>query len=107
MTNTLILIGVIAIASLLAVVFVGLQRSASKEDVRAIAHQVKLGRGKLLVENIERVKSGQTKAELEGLLGKADNPADRQWIYYLDEHSGYTIAFDGVGRVATLNSWKS
>ncbi|MGH8548323.1 MAG: hypothetical protein ACRERU_06945 [Methylococcales bacterium] len=59
------------------------------------------------MERIPLVKPGATKAEVERLLGKADNPTNREWFYHLDEYAGYVIFFDCENRVETVNSWKS
>jgi hypothetical protein len=53
------------------------------------------------------IEPGDTKADVERLLGEADNPTDAEWFYYLDEHAGYVIFFDQENRVEAVNSWKS
>jgi hypothetical protein len=64
-------------------------------------------RDSALVENIDKVKPGQTQADVESIIGKADNPNGNEWLYYLDEHSGYVITFDSTDRVSNVQSWKS
>ncbi len=55
----------------------------------------------------EKCKKGNTKAYVQQLLGEADSPTDKEWVYYLDEHSGYAIAFDSADRVEGINAWRS
>ena len=83
-----------------------LQTKASKADVRHLAQWVQLGRERLLVQNVDSVRAGYTKDQVEHILGKADNPSDREWIYYLDDHSGYLVAFDGTNHVERVVTWK-
>ena len=60
------------------------------------------------VEDVEKVKKGDTKRKVKHLLGKADSLADKEWIYYLDQYSGYVIRFDDSGtRVESVNLWVS
>lgn len=107
MLDILIFIGLMINIGLLVVVFRRLQRSASKQDPLDLNHLVRLGRAKVFVENVEKVKKGNTTDEVEHLLGKADNLTDKEWIYYLDGHSGYVISFDSGSRVETVNLWMS
>jgi hypothetical protein len=60
-----------------------------------------------LLEKIQLVERGQTKAEVARLLGLADKPTDSDWFYCLDEHASYVIFFDRENRVEAVNSWKS
>ncbi len=107
MVATLALILVVINTALLVIVFLRLQTSASKKDIVNVMHWVRLGRPKALVESAEKVKKGHTKHDVETLLGEADSPNDKEWIYYLDEHSGYIIAFDSTSRVESVNAWRS
>jgi hypothetical protein len=107
MVDTLAFILVVINTVLLVIVFFRLQSSASKQDIINVMHWVRLGRAKALVESVEKVKKGNTKYDVEELLGEADNPTAGEWIYYLDEHSGYVIAFDNASRVETVSAWRS
>jgi hypothetical protein len=101
-----IAIGVLA-AGLLVAVLVRLQNVATKKDIEELSRYAQLGRAKVLVDKIQEVKVGKTKKDVELLLGRADNPAADEWFYYLDDHAGYILLFDGHGRVEAVNSWKS
>ncbi len=83
---------------ILMAVFLRLQKPADSVELR---------RAKVLIKNVERIKRGNTKEDVERVLGQADNPTDKEWIYYLDEHSGYVIAFNSASRVEAVNAWKS
>ena len=107
MLDILTLIGLMINTGLLVVIFRRLQRSASKQDLLDLNHQVRPGRARDFVENVENIKKGNTQDEVEHLLGKADSLMDKEWIYYLDEHSGYVISFDSGSRVETVNLWMS
>jgi hypothetical protein len=58
-----------------------------------------------LVESIEKIKKGATCDEVESFLGKADRVTHKEWVYYLDEHSGYIVSFDNEDRVEAVNLW--
>jgi hypothetical protein len=62
---------------------------------------------KALIENVEKIKTGNTKHQVKRRLGKADSQADKEWVYYLDKYSGYVIRFDSNGRVESVNLWVS
>ncbi len=94
-------------SALLVFVFFRLQTRASKQDIMNIVHLIRSGRAKILVENVEKIKKGKTKDYVEQLLGEADSPTDKEWVYYLDEHSGYAIAFDSTDCVEGVNAWRS
>lgn len=97
----------LVILALLVLVLFNLRQSASKNEVANLAQLVRLGRAKALVENVDKVRMGQTKADVEAIIGKADNPNGNEWLYYLDEHSGYVITFDSTDQVSNVQSWKS
>lgn len=59
----------------------------------------------VLVESMEKIKKGATRDEVERLLGKADRVTHKEWIYYLDEHSGYIVNFDDEDRVEAVDLW--
>jgi hypothetical protein len=59
----------------------------------------------VLVESIERIKVGDTRDEVERLLGKADRVTHKEWVYHLDEHSGYLFSFDNEDRVEAVDLW--
>jgi hypothetical protein len=59
----------------------------------------------VLVESIEKIKKGDTGDEVERLLGKAHRATHKEWVYYLDEHSGYVVSFDNEDRVEAVNLW--
>lgn len=105
MLNVLIIIGVLANTALLVIVLRRLQRSASKQDLLELAYLVRQRRPEALVENVEKINKGKTKIEVEQLLGKADKETSKEWIYYLDEHSGYLVSFDAGSRVEAVNLW--
>jgi outer membrane protein assembly factor BamE (lipoprotein component of BamABCDE complex) len=107
MFDTIAIILALANTVLLVIVFLRLQASASKQDIINVIHLLRQGREKALVANVEKVKKGNTKDDVEKFLGEPDNPTAGEWIYYLDEHSGYVIAFNGANRVETVNSWRS
>jgi hypothetical protein len=64
-------------------------------------------RNKTIVVNVEKIKKGHSKQDVETLLGEADSPNDKEWVYYLDEHSGYIVAFASTSRVESVNAWRS
>ncbi|MBI1923389.1 hypothetical protein HYR99_03970 [Candidatus Poribacteria bacterium] len=107
MLDILVLIGLIISTVLLVIVFLRLQRSASKQDILDLNHLIQQGRAKTCVENVEKVKKGNTKDEVELLMGKADSLTDTEWIYYLDPHSGYVVSFDSGSQVEAVNLWVS
>jgi hypothetical protein len=107
MFDTIALIFVVINTALLVIVFIRLQTSASKQDIVNVMHLIRSARPAALVDNVEKIKKGNTKEHVAQLLGEADNPAEQEWIYHLDEHSGYAIAFDGAGRVEEVNAWRS
>ncbi|MCI0692046.1 outer membrane protein assembly factor BamE [candidate division KSB1 bacterium] len=107
MVDTLALILVVINTALLVIVFLRLQTSASKKDIVNVMHWVRMGRAKALVESAEQIKKGYTKRDVEALLGEADSPNDKEWVYYLDEHCGYIVAFDSTSRVESVNAWRS
>jgi hypothetical protein len=84
-----------------------LSRYAGDDEIRYLSRYVRLGRAGALTEDIQAVKKGETKDEVESRLGRADNPSPKEWFYYLDEHAGYVIFFDRDDRVESVNSWKS
>lgn len=92
---------------LLLVMWIQLRNGVTKADLAEISRWVQLGPTKVLIERVQTVKPGDTKADVERLLGRADNPTDGEWFYFLDEHAGYVVFFDSQGRVETVNSWKS
>jgi hypothetical protein len=106
-TNLFTIVVAVLAAGLFVVVLVRLQHVATKKDIEQLSRYAQLGRAKVLIEKMQSVKKGETKGEVERLLGKADNPATDEWYYYLDEHAGYVVSFDGGGRVDAVNSWKS
>ena len=53
------------------------------------------------------VRRGMGKDEVMRLLGPADNPGNQEWLYYLDDYSGYAVKFDSRERVESVQSWKS
>jgi len=59
----------------------------------------------VLVESIEKIKRGDTHDEVERFLGKADRVIHKEWVYYLDEHSGYLVSFDNEDRVEAVDLW--
>lgn len=79
---------------------------ASDSNFQELGGSAQLGRAKVPVERMQEVKVGKTKKDVERLLGRADNPAAVDWFYYLDDHAGYILLFDGHGRVEAVNSWK-
>jgi hypothetical protein len=92
---------------LLVLVLLRLRKAATKDEVRDLSRYARLGRAGVLAENIQGVKKGETKGEVESRLGRADNPSPEEWFYYLDEHAGYVIFFNKHDRVESVNSWKS
>jgi len=105
--QVIILLLSLVILALLVLVLFNFRRSASKNEIADLARFVRLGRAKALVENVDKVRKGQAKADVEAIIGKADNPDDSEWLYYLDEYSGYVITFDSTDRVSDVRSWKS
>jgi outer membrane protein assembly factor BamE (lipoprotein component of BamABCDE complex) len=81
--------------------------STSKQYASQTARAVEIERAELIVESIDKIKVGDTKEDVERFLGQPDHLTGKEWLYYLDEHSGYVIKFDGVGRVGAVHSWKS
>lgn len=92
---------------LLLVMWLQLRNGVTKTDLAEISRWVQLGPMKVLIERVQLVKPGDPKAVVERLLGRADNPTDGEWFYYLDEHAGYVVFFDSQERVEAVNSWKS
>jgi hypothetical protein len=92
---------------LLLLMWLQLRQSATKADLAEIARLAQLGPTKVLVERVQMVRPGDTRADVERLLGRADNPTDGEWFYYLDEHAGYVVFFDHEDRVEAVKSWKS
>lgn len=105
MLNVLIIIGVAINTALLVIVLRRLQRSVSKLDLLELTYLARQRRPEALVENVEKINKGSTKDEVELLLGKADRETGKEWIYYLDTHSGYLVSFDGGSRVEAVNLW--
>ncbi len=102
MLNIIILIGLAANIAILLFVFRRLQQT-----IRESAHLAQQGSAEALVEKIEKVGKGDTKGKIERLLGRADSLNDKEWVYYLDEYSGYAINFDSRDRVESVNSWRA
>jgi hypothetical protein len=50
---------------------------------------------------------GDEKATVLAVVGQPDSVLDHEWIYRLDDHSGYAVSFNSDGRVARASSWKS
>lgn len=102
-----ILLTLLIVVSLIisALCFVKLRHvSQQTETLTALVHA---GGAKTLVSNIDKVRTGFGKNDVSRLLGPADSPSDGEWLYYLDEHSGYLVKFDPKERVASVQSWKS
>src|SRR4051812_32259464 len=89
----------IVVVALVIVVLLRRHSDPSVAGIHEQARTIDLEAAKALVENIEKVQTGSGKTEVETLLGRADSRTDNEWIYYLDEHSGYTISFDTADRV--------
>jgi len=83
MLNTIVLIGLAANIAILLFVFRRLQQT-----IRESAHLAQQGSAKALVEKIEKVGKGDTKAKIERILGRADS-------------------LDGRDRVELVNSWRA
>lgn len=100
---------IVSLVTVVLLVLALLQRrnNASRQDIHDLMQVVQSGPAKLLVENVDKVKQGDTKDDVERTLGRADSPTDKEWIYYLDKHSGYVISFDNANRVVAVKSWKS
>lgn len=79
----------------------------NQQTIRESAHLAQQGSAKALVENVEKVGKGDTKGKIERILGRAGSLNEREWVYYLDEYSGYAINFDGRDRVESVNSWRA
>ena len=105
--NLLVTVMAALTLGLLLLMWFHLRQGATKADLAEIARLAQLGPTKVLIERVQMVRPGDTRANVERLLGKADNPTDGEWFYYLDEHAGYVIFFDREDRVETVNSWKS
>lgn len=56
---------------------------------------------------MQSIVPGMPRAEVERRLGPPPAKAGEEWVYYLDKHSGYRIAFDSVGAVTQVQAWVS
>lgn len=102
-----ILLTVLIVCSLVlsALCFLKLRHvSRQNEHLSAI---LQAGGAKTLVANIDRLRTGISKDQVVRLLGPADNPGNQEWLYYLDNYSGYAVKFDNRERVESVQSWKS
>ncbi len=61
--------------------------------------------GVLLEQKIRQVNPGDRRADVETLLGPPGATQDNEWIYYLDDSSGYLIEFSNDDRVDAVRSW--
>jgi len=67
MLDVFILVGLVINVALLVVILRRLQRGASKQDIPNLTHLVWLERAKALVENVEKVKKGNTIDEIRSV----------------------------------------
>jgi len=65
-----------------------------------------LSEQKEIIKKIENISLGSTKDEVQKLLGVVSEMNSEEWMYNLDENSGYIILFSN-DRVKKIQSWKS
>ena len=101
------LITIVAFVNLALLVLVVFRLMNLESRINGIVLMVKSGSAKTLVQDIEKVVTGISKDAVEQRLGRADNPGSTEWIYYLDQSSGYIVRFDQQDLVESVVSWKS
>jgi len=67
-----------------------------------LERDVRLGPAKLLLANIRRVRPGQTKAQIERIVGSPDTMSPDEWTYFFDPHAGFRVVFDQRDRVKAV-----
>ncbi len=82
-------------------------KDPANEEFPGLTHPPHFDHAEAVVDNVERIKPGNTRQVVKRLLGEADSVADREWAYNLDEHSGYIVNFDSADRVVSVHAWLS
>lgn len=95
------------ILAVLVLVLRRLSESPSiREDLSELLWVARSGPAKALVAGVDRVSPPMTKTQVEDVLGGPDSRDDDEWIYRIDDYSGYLITFAN-GQVVSVDSMKS
>ena len=102
------LIALLAVANLALTAYV-LVRVFGLEGrtTRSTSALTRVDRAAALVAGVDQIRAGIDRATVENLLGIPANPHEKEWLYYLDRHSGYTVKFDDQDRVESIAGWYS
>ena len=105
--QTLILLILLVNTALLLIILLRPRGDSAQKQLQELRRLLLLGPKKALVEDVGKIRSGDTREAVEGLIGKPDSLGQDAWIYLLDDHSGYRISFDTGGRVESVRTWVS